>query len=63
MTKYLFTSLFALSLANTSLAQTCSPVAELNENFSTFESGTLPQNCWSSNEVRPRAYVAPKSHI
>jgi len=55
MKKLLFIPLIAL--ATFSYAQDCTPVTEINENFSTFTGENLPQNCWSSDQPRPRAHV------
>lgn len=36
----------------------CTAVETLDENFENFVNGTLPQNCWTSNEGSPRVLIA-----
>ncbi|WP_333661204.1 T9SS-dependent choice-of-anchor J family protein [Chishuiella changwenlii] len=55
MKKLLFIPLIALTTF--SYAQDCTGVTEINEDFNSFTGGDLPQNCWSSDQPRPRAHV------
>ena len=62
MKKLLFIPLIAL--ATFSYAQECTPVTEINEDFSTFANDALPQKCWSSKVTETsRGYVIPNSHL
>lgn len=62
MKKLLFIPLIAL--ATFSYAQECTAVTEINEDFSTFSSDALPQNCWSTIiTASSRGYVIPNSHL
>lgn len=64
MKKHLFISLIAL--ATTTYSQECTPVTEINEDFSTFNhpKGALPQNCWSNIITGSSlAYAIPNSHL